>query len=230
MGKFSGRYVVRYGWTRAGVSLFAATTAFVAVGFLPPMQSPGTDHIELVFSPFALWIMTVCTSRRKAFRVDKQGVTLYRSLPFRTPLFVPWADVLAVDWSSERRFWGAHTKLTVLRHRTPRAGVTPLLTPEREEVGTSPAPDSDPFGLPPFPHTTTIERDTTFSRVDPVRLATALDALAPAVRHFGDLGDLAIRRADITAAARELNPQPPGSVLDRPAVEPRPRPNGLDAV
>lgn len=107
MGEFSGRYVVRYGWTRAGVTLFAATTLFVAAGFLPPLESPGTDHIKLVFSPFALWIMTVCSSRRKTLLADKQGITLYRCLPFRKPQFVPWDDVFAVDCSSERRFWGA---------------------------------------------------------------------------------------------------------------------------
>lgn len=206
MGEFGGRYVVRYGWTRAGVTLFAATTLFVAAGFLPPLESPGTGHIELLFSPFALWIMTVCSSRRKALRADKQGITLYRCLPFRKPQFVPWDDVVAVDWSSEHRFWGAHTTLEVLRRRTPRAGVTHLLTPERGETDTSPASEAESLDLLPFPRTTAIRRDTTLSRVDPIRLAVALDVLAPAVRHFGDLGDLALRRADITAAARELHP------------------------
>lgn len=205
MRDFSAKYVVRYGWTRAGVVLFAATALFVAVGFVPPLASPGTDHIELVVSPFALWIMVVGSSRRKVFQADKHGITLCRFLPFRKAQFVPWDDVVAVDWSSERRFWGAHTTLSVLRRRTPRPGIAQLLAPEGEGTGASAAPEAGALDLPPFPSTITIGRDTTFSRVDPVEMATALDILAPDVKHFGDLGDLAMRRADIAAAARELS-------------------------
>ena len=206
MGEFAGRYVVRYGWTRAGLTWFAITTLFVGVCFLPHVEPPGGDHIELVVSPFALWIAMASSSRRKTFQVDKQGITLYRRMAFRRPRFVPWDDVVAVDWSTERRaWWGRTTRLRVLRRRAPRPGEDDAVAVRPEEAEILLVGQADPGYLAPFPSTTTVERDTTLSRVDPAFLAKALDLLAPGVRHFGDLGDLALSRADIRAASRELN-------------------------
>lgn len=146
MGGFTGAYVVRHGWTRAGASWFAVTALLIGVGFLPHMEPPDLDHIELVFSPFALWTAAVCSSRRKAVRVDGQGITLHRLLPFRASEFVPWADVVAVDWSGDDHFWGRTSSLTVHRR-----AVRPVPAPPRFPVWKSWTPTSPPRPTPATP-------------------------------------------------------------------------------
>ncbi|WP_103885178.1 hypothetical protein [Actinacidiphila yanglinensis] len=183
-------YVVRYGWTRAGIIRCAGTALLIGLCFLPHVEPAGTDHIELVLSPLPLWITAVCSSRRKVLRLDKLGVTLYRLLPFRAPCFVPWAEVVAVDWSGRGRFWGRTGTLEVRRRTAhPVAALPAADGAGLEGLDDYLATQVDPDFAATFRSTTVIGRDTTLSRLDPLRLATELAVLAPHVRHFGDLGD-----------------------------------------
>ncbi|MFJ9714216.1 hypothetical protein [Streptomyces sp. NPDC101234] len=192
MGQFNGSYVVRYGWTRTGVlSVMVMVLLLGAEGFLPHAEPPEMDHIDLVFSPLAVWIAAVCSSHRKSVQVDKQGITLYRLLPFRRPEFVAWPEVVAVDWSAEGPPWRRVSDLQVYR-RTPRqTAARPSTGPQQEALDTYLATQVDPDFVAKFGNTTRIRHSTTLSRIDPVRLATAITCLAPDVRHFGDLGDVA---------------------------------------
>lgn len=203
-GGFTGAYVVRHGWTRAGASWFAVTALLIGVGFLPHVEPPDLDHIELVFSPFALWTAAVCSSRRKAVRVDKRGITLHRLLPFRAPEFVPWADVVAVDWSGDDHFWGRTSSLTVHRRAARPVPALPPV-PGLEELDAYLATQVDPGDAAAFRGVVRLGRGTTLSDLDPVRLATAMAVLAPEVRRFGDLGDVPCPGA---APARPTDPLP----------------------
>jgi hypothetical protein len=79
--------------------------------------------------------------------------------------------------------------LTVYR-RTPRPVAALTGNPGLEELDAYLATQVDPDFVATFRSTIQVQRGTTLTDVDPARLATALTALAPAVRHFGDLGDL----------------------------------------
>ncbi|WP_143667998.1 hypothetical protein [Streptomyces carpinensis] len=205
MGQFNGSYVVRYGWTRTGVMSVMAIALLIGAGFLPHAEPPEMGHIELVFSPFAVWIKAVCASHRKSVQVDKQGITLYRVLPFRRPEFVAWSEVVAVDRSAKGPPWRRSSDLEVYR-RTPRpTGARPSTNPRLEALDTYLAAQVDPDFVETFQNTSRIRRSTTLSRIDPVHLATAVAHLAPGVRHFGDLGDVALggqargRQSDATS-------------------------------
>ncbi|WP_433890729.1 hypothetical protein [Streptomyces sp. CA-111067] len=189
MGGSGGVYEVRRAWTRAGVSWFAAAAVLIGVCFVPHVEPADTDHIELVFAPFALWVAGVCSSRRVAVRVGEDGITLCRVVPFRKPEFVGWADVVAVDWSDDEHFWGRTSRLTLYR-RTPRPVAALPGNPGLEGLDAYLATQVDPDFVATFRSTIQVERGTTLTDVDPARLAAALTALAPTVRHFGDLGDL----------------------------------------
>lgn len=208
MGGSGGAYVVRRAWTRAGASWFEAAAVLIGVCFLPHVEPAGIGHIELVLSPFALWTAAVCSSRRQAVQVDKQGITLHRLPPFRAPEFVPWADVVAVDWSGEEHFWGRTSSLTVHR-RTARTVTALPPVPGLEALDSYLASEVDPAFVTAFRTAVPITRGTTLSDLDPVRLSAALTVLGPGVRQFGDLGDL---------AAAPSPPLPrPGATPDLPA-------------
>ncbi|MCW2902602.1 MAG: hypothetical protein JWO67_4867 [Streptosporangiaceae bacterium] len=206
MGQFKGSYVVRYGWTRTGVKGFTAIALLMgAEGFLPHAEPPEMDHIDLVFSPLTLWIAAVCFSHRKSVQVDKQGVTLYRLLPFRRPEFVAWSEVVAVDWSAEGPPWRRGSDLTVYRRAPRQTAACPSASPRLEALDTYLDTQVDPDFVAAFGNTTRIRRSTTLCRIDPAHLATAVACLAPGVRRFGDLGDVALggqtggRQSDATS-------------------------------
>ncbi|MFS4094200.1 hypothetical protein [Streptomyces sp. AF1A] len=168
-----------------------AIALLMGAGLLPHAEPPETDHIELVLSPFAVWIAAVCSSQRKCVRVDHQGITLYRLLPFRRPEFVAWSEVVAVDWSAKGSPWKRSSGLEVYRRAPRPATARPSTDPRLEALDTYLSAQVDPDFVATFRNTTRIRRSTTLSRIDPVLLATAVARLAPGVRHFGDLGDVA---------------------------------------
>lgn len=138
MGQFNGSYVVRYGWTRTGVMSIMAVALLIGAGFLPHAEPPEMDHVELVFSPFAVWITAVCSSHRKSVQMDNQGITLYRLLPFRRAEFVAWSEVVAVEWSAKGPPWRRGSDLEVYR-RTPRpTAAHPSTDPWLEALDTYP--------------------------------------------------------------------------------------------
>ncbi|MQY37051.1 hypothetical protein SRB17_50540 [Streptomyces sp. RB17] len=189
MEKLDGAYVIRHGWTRDGVMIVAGIVLFIGVFFLPHMEPPGDDHIELFISPIAVWIAAISSSRRKTVRVDKQGITLYRFVRFRRPEFVPWSEVEAVEWSAARPPFGRGSHLEVHRRNPRPAPARPPAAAGVEALDTYLATQVDPDFVETFRNTVRIRRATTFCRLDPARLATVLSRLAPGVRRFGDLGD-----------------------------------------
>ncbi|WP_141726544.1 hypothetical protein [Actinacidiphila rubida] len=193
MGQFNGSYVVRYGWTRTGVlSVMVMVLLIGAEGFLSHTEPPVMDHVDLVFSPFAVWIAAVCFSHRKSVEVDRQGITLYRFLPFRRPEFVAWSEVVAVNWSVEGPPWRRGSDLEVYRRTPWQTAACPSTSPRREALDACLATQDDPDFVAAFRNTTRSRRSTTLSRIDPVCLAAAIACLAPDVRHLGDLGDVAL--------------------------------------
>lgn len=181
--------MIRYGWTRDGVTIVAALLSFIGVCFLPHMGPPGDAHIALFIGPVPVWIAAVSSSRRKVVRVDKRGITLYRFVRFRRSEFVPWSEIEAVEWSAERPPFGRGSHLVVHRRNPRPAAARPSAAAELEALDTYLATQVDPGFVETFRNTIRIRRVTTFCRVEPAHLAGLLCRLAPGVRRFGDLGD-----------------------------------------
>ncbi|MGW4379434.1 hypothetical protein [Kitasatospora sp. NPDC004531] len=161
---FDGSYVVRFAWTRRAAALFVVTTLMVASGFVPGIAGP--DHLQFALVPIPLLLARICSGRHKLVELDRRGITVHRPpLIRRTSEFIPWSDVLSLEWG---RRLGVEL-LTVKRRRDP--------APVRSDL------------VGELLRAVRIERDTGLSDLDPVLLASALTRLAPEVRivRIGDL-------------------------------------------
>ncbi|MFE5022532.1 hypothetical protein ACFRAO_04135 [Streptomyces sp. NPDC056656] len=80
-----------------------AFALLIGAGFIPGAEPPGSDHVELILTPYVALVVPPATLRLTAARIGPKGITLGRLLFFRRPEFFPWCEIVSVGLSDGAR-------------------------------------------------------------------------------------------------------------------------------
>ncbi|MGW4379433.1 hypothetical protein [Kitasatospora sp. NPDC004531] len=198
--EFDGPYVIRHARTGRAVAGVALLTLLAASTFTP--FGAGVGRLPLLIAPVPLWIAAACAGRRTIAELDRHGITVHRVPPLRDrPEFAPWSEVLSVDWRTYR-----HNDVLTVTRRAP-AAVAPALDPGRSEIDDYLVNTVGLDTVSAYWGAAWMRRATTLSDLDPVLLVSALTRLAPQVRIFGPLGELALDLFPDNPAATDAPPE-----------------------
>lgn len=192
MGGETRVYEARYGWNRAAVRMAALCSALVAMAFVPGVPVVAAVVLGVLVGLVLLMIVVLATARPPALRIDPKGVTL-GGLSFgpRTirATYLPWSEVVSISLWMDGNVPRTKVPYLEVRHRAgPARPPAPAESAALQQLDAYLATQVPAEFVERFRGTESAHRAVTLWRLDVDRLRAAVEACAPEVHVFGDLG------------------------------------------